>query len=51
MSKNKLKYRAICPQCKKPFNLRDEGMWHEGYIYCADCYRSFTYRELYDYKK
>lgn len=37
MSKE-LKYRAICPYCKKPFDLRNEQFMLYGELICADCY-------------
>ena len=38
MSKNRLKYRAICPNCGKAFDLRAEGFaCKDGKIYCAKC--------------
>jgi predicted Zn finger-like uncharacterized protein len=49
MSKNKLKYRAICPDCGKAFDLREEGFTcDDGKIRCAKCTKFgtfFNYKE------
>lgn len=41
-----LKERAICPECKKPFRMK-EGTLIKGHLMCHDCavfvkYRRYT---------
>ena len=38
-----LKYRAICPYCKKPFDTR-EGELAYGILCCKDCYKKIPYQ-------
>lgn len=48
MSKNELKYRAICPNCKKPFDLRKDGhLCEDGRVYCSKC---VTFKTFFDNK-
>lgn len=39
MPKNKeLKYRAICPLCDKPFDMREgKLLFLDNRLYCKDC--------------
>jgi len=46
MSKNKeLKYRAICPKCRKPYDIR-RGEILNGVLMCSDCFKAIPYTTL-----
>ena len=43
MPNNKeLKYRAICPYCKNPFDTRT-GKLYLGYLVCEECFKKIPY--------
>ena len=51
MSKNKeLKYRAVCPQCGKPYDTRN-GKNLNGVLLCPECYKALPFATLDDYRK
>lgn len=52
MCKDKeLKYRAICPHCKKPFDTRF-GQLFWGKLICPECEKAMRhYNTMNDYRK
>lgn len=40
-----LKYRAICSDCKQPFDIRTGGL-HHGRRICTDCNNEMKYRTV-----
>lgn len=47
-----LKCRAICSDCKKPFDLRSGGGLHNGRRICGECYSKLKFRTIApDYQK
>jgi len=47
-----LRYRAVCPICKKAFDIRT-GKLYFGHLTCEDCYKKveFKYKTIDDYIK
>lgn len=42
-----LRHRCHCPKCGKVFDNRQEGFVFNGYLICADCYHSLSYKTGY----